>query len=101
MTNTTLTIRLHEADQHRRALLRLLQDTDFRLPANTANITVSVRLANDNDFWSVYNGLWGVRHACEAAPKELAELSTAVDAVLADMDSILDTAFGESVNAVR
>jgi len=90
MTTQTLTIRLPETDQHRRALLRVLQDTDFRLPANTADATVSIRFANDNDFWTIYAGLWGVRYACDVAPKELAELSTAVDAVLADMDIILD-----------
>jgi len=86
----TITITLPVVDLHRRALLRLLQDTDYRLPANTADTTVSIRLANDTDFWTVYSGLWAVRYTCDAAPKELAGLSTAVDAVLAEMDTILD-----------
>jgi len=86
----TLTIKLPEEDQQRRVLLRLLRDTDYRLPGNTADATVTVRLTGDSDLWALYGGLWAMRYTCDAAPRELAELTTAVDAVLADLDAILD-----------
>ena len=87
----TFTIRLPEAGLHRRALLRVLQDIDLHLPLNTADATVTVRLNNDDGFWAMYRAVGAVRDTCDAAPLELAGLSTAVQAVLDDMEAILGT----------
>ena len=86
----TLTIKLPEAEKHRQVLLRVLYDTDSRLPSYTTDPTVTVRMANNDAFWTVYSGMFAVRCTCDAAPKELAGLSTAVEAVLTEMETILD-----------
>jgi len=85
-TMQTLTIKLPEAKKHREALLRVLYDSDSRLPFYTADPTVTVHLANNDAFWTVYSCLCAVRNTCDAAPTELAGLSTAVDVILDEIE---------------
>jgi len=94
-----LTIKLPETDLHRRALLQVLKDFDYYLPLYTVNATVTIRLVKEDDVWSVYSALCAARHVCDAAPKELAGLSVAVDTVLTEMEAILDEEQAKYQNA--
>lgn len=98
MTIQNFTIKLPEAEMHRRVLLMVLQEIDYHLPLNTANISLTVRLENDRDFWSLYSAMAGVFYTCEAAPKELAELSQAVETVLDEMEIIIEAKQKEYLN---